>query len=199
VVPQWTVGQGVLGQPYELREHGIVTAVAGELSLPFGSRFGLRGEFVYKQQRLAETEAPPLTGPLYAMSTPQLNAMAGYGEVWLWLAGDDRMLPVPGLQLPHRIEGHYKRAFEDGLMLAVRGEFVKEDLVNTLTSLADPTRATTRVVSGTAGVNYWRGHFARISLNYVLNMWSGTSETIKTLAAQGQFEHEVLLRFASSL
>jgi len=200
VMPQWTTGQPPLGQSLELREHGTVLAVAGELSLPLGSRFGLRGEFVYKQQRLAETEAPPLTGPLTPMSTPQLNAMAGYGEVWLWLAGDERMLPVPGLQLPHRIEGHtYRRAFEDGLMLALRGEFVKEDLVNTLTSLADPTRATTRVVSGTAGVNYWRGHFARISINYVLNMWSGTSETIKTLRAQGQFEHELLLRFASSL
>ena len=43
------------------------------------------------------------------------------------------------------------------------------------------------------------GHFARISINYVLNMWSGTSETIKTLRAQGTFEHEVLLRFAASL
>jgi len=84
-------------------------------------------------------------------------------------------------------------------MLALRGEFVKEDLVNTLTSLADPTRATTRVVSGTAGVNYWRGHFARISINYVLNMWSGTSETIKALRAESLLEHELLLRFAAAL
>jgi hypothetical protein len=199
VMPQWTTGQGPLGQSLELREHGIVTAVGGELSIPFGRHFGLRGEAVYKQQRLAETEAAPLTGPLTVMGTPQLNALSAYGEMWLWLAADDQMLPTPGLELPNRTDGRYTRAFEDGLMLAFRGEFVKEDLVNTQTALADPTRATTRVISGTAGVNYWRGHFARISINYVANMWSGTSETIKTLRAPGLLEHEVLLRFASSL
>ena len=44
-----------------------------------------------------------------------------------------------------------------------------------------------------------RGSFARISINYVANMWSGTSETIKTLRAQGLLEHELLLRFAIAL
>jgi hypothetical protein len=199
VLPQWTTGQAPLGQSLELREHGIVAAAGGELSIPFGRHFGVRGEVVYKQQRLAETEATPVSGPLTVMGTPQLTALSAYGEMWLWLAGDDQMLPAPGLELPNRTEGRYTRAFEDGLMLAFRGEFVKEDLVNTQTELADPTRATSRVISGTAGVNYWRGHFARISINYVLNMWSGTSETIKSLRAQGMLEHEVLLRFASSL
>jgi len=83
--------------------------------------------------------------------------------------------------------------------MAVRGEFIKEDLTSNQPSLGDPTRATTRVVSGTAGVNYWRGCFARFSINYVINMWSGTSETVKALRAQGMFEHELLLRFATSL
>ena len=109
------------------------------------------------------------------------------------------MLPAPGLELPLRTQGRYRRAFEDGLMLAVRGEFIKEDLVSDQPTLGDPTRATTRVISGTAGANYWRGSFARISLNYVINMWSGTSETIKALRGQSQFEHELLLRFAMSL
>jgi hypothetical protein len=200
VLPQWTTGQPGSGntQTLELRENGTVLAAGGELSLPFGNRFGLRGEFVYKQQQLAETEADP-AGTVSAVGLPKLSAMAGYGELWFWLAGDERMLPAPGLQLPARIERRYKRAFEDGLVVALRGEFVKEDLTNTATAVADPTRATTRVISGTAGVNYWRGSFARISLNYIVNMWSGTSETIKALRAQGQFEHEVLLRFATSL
>ena len=118
-MPQWTTGQAPLGQSLELREHGIVSAVGGELSIPFGTRFGVRGEVVYKQQRLAETEAPPLTGPLTVMGTPQLNALSAYGEMWLWLAGDDQMLPAPGLELPNRTEGRYTRAFEDGLMRGV--------------------------------------------------------------------------------
>ena len=119
--------------------------------------------------------------------------------MWLWLSGDERMLPAPGLQLPARAAGHYRRAFEDGLMLALRGEFIKEDVTTNQPVLGDPSRATSRVVSGTAGANYWRGSLARISINYVLNMWSGTSETIKALRAQSTFEHELLLRFAISL
>jgi hypothetical protein len=200
VLPQWTTGQPGSGslQTLELRENGTVLAAGGELSLPFGKRFGLRGEFVYKQQQLAETEADP-TGTVSAVGLPKLSAMSGYGEMWFWLAGDEGMLPAPGLQLPARIDRRYRRAFEDGLVLALRGEFLKEDLTNTANAVADPTRATTRVVAGTAGVNYWRGSFARISINYVLNMWSGTSETIKSLRAQGQFEHELLLRFATAL
>ena len=55
------------------------------------------------------------------------------------------------------------------------------------------------IVLVSAGANYWRGSFARISINYVINMWSGTSETIKALRAQNLLEHELLLRFATSL
>ena len=34
-----------------------------------------------------------------------LKGLAGYGEMWLWLVGDERMLPAPGLELPDRIDG----------------------------------------------------------------------------------------------
>ena len=198
VAPQWTTGPpGGAMRSLELRENGKVLSFGAELTIPLGRHAGLRGEAVYKQQDLAETET--LNEQVSELGEPRLTALAAYGEVWLWLAGDERMLPAPGLQLPHRIEPRYRRAFEDGLMLAVRGELAKEDLVDTNSTLADPTRATTRVISGTAGVNYWRGSFARISINYVLNMWSGTSETIKALRAQSMLEHELLLRFATSL
>jgi len=198
VAPQWTTGPpGGAMRSLELRENGKVLSFGAELTIPLGRHAGLRGEAVYKQQDLAETET--LNEQVSELGAPRLTALAAYGEVWLWLAGDERMLPAPGLQLPHRIEPRYRRAFEDGLMLAARGELAKEDLVDTNSTLADPTRATTRVISGTAGVNYWRGSFARISINCVLNMWSGTSETIKALRAQSMLEHELLLRFATSL
>jgi phosphate-selective porin len=195
VNPRWTTGQPA--RTLELRENGTVAAFGGELTVPFGTRFGLRGEGVYKRQQLAEVD--PAATPVVAIGSATLTGLAAYGEMWFWLAGDDRMLPAPGFELPLRTEGRYRRAFDDGLMLAVRGEFIKEDLVSDQPTLGDPTRATTRVISGTAGANYWRGSFARISLNYVINMWSGTSETIKALRGQSQFEHELLLRFAMCL
>lgn len=197
LAPQWLTGQPP--RTLELREHGTLTAFGGELSIPFGKRFGLRGEGVYKRQQLAEAEAPLANVPPTVLGTATLDGISAYGELWLWLAGDERMLPVPGLQLPARIDRRYRRAFEDGLMVAVRGEFLKEDLISNQPTLGNPTRATTRVISGTAGVNYWRGSLARISLNYVVNMWSGTSETVKALKAQSLLEHELLLRFQISL
>jgi hypothetical protein len=197
LAPTWTTGQPA--RTLELRENGNVAAFGGELTIPFGTRFGLRGEAIYKQQQLAEVDASMANAPVTVLGSANLKGLSSYGEMWLWLAGDERMLPAPGLQLPNRIERRYRRAFEDGLMLAVRGEFIKEDLTTNQPTLGDPTRATTRVVSGTAGANYWRGSFARFSINYVLNVWSGTSETVKALRAQGMFEHELLLRFATSL
>jgi hypothetical protein len=196
LTPRWVTGQPA--QTLELREDGILMAVGGELTVPVGNRFGVRGEGVYKQQDLAETDATP-GNPVTKLGTATLKGFSAYGEAWFWLAGDDRMLPMPGLQLPARLDRRYRRAFEDGLQLAIRGEILKEDLLSDQPTLGNPTRATTRVISGTAGVNYWRGSFARISINYVVNMWSGTSETIKALRAQGTLEHELLLRFATAL
>jgi hypothetical protein len=195
--PQWTTGQPA--RTYQLLENGYLVAFAAELSLPLGPRFGMRGEGVFRQQQLAESEVVTGTAPVSAAGNATLTGIGGYGELWLWLAGDERMLPAPGLQLPARTDKRYRRAFDDGLMLALRGEFIKEDLTTSQPTLGDPSRATTRVISGTAGANYWRGSFARISLNYIINMWSGTSETIKALRAQELLEHELLVRFAISL
>ena len=60
--------------------------------------------------------------------------------------------PRPGCELPARLERRYRRAVRaTALMLAVRGEVLKEDLTSDQPTLGDPNRATTRVVSGTAG------------------------------------------------
>ena len=162
------------GQPartLELREHGTLTAFGGELTIPFGTRFGLRGEGVYKRQQLAEADVTLPDAPAAVLGTATLDGISAYGELWLWLAGDDRMLPVPGLQLPARIDRRYRRAFEDGLMVAVRGEFLKEDLISNQPTLGNPTRATTRVVSGTAGrqllARWARAHLAQLRGQHV--------------------------------
>jgi hypothetical protein len=197
--PRWLNGAGMTN---EMREQGTVMAFGGELSVPIARRFGLRGEGVFKRQDLVEADVSNAGGPLITLGNARLEGIAAYGEMWVWLVGDDRLLPVAGLQLPVRPERRSRfedRPFDPGLMFVLRGEILKEDITSNQTTLGNPNRATTRVVSGTAGLNYWRGRLVRFSINYTGNYWSGTSETIKTLAAAGKLEHEVLLRFALSL
>jgi hypothetical protein len=201
LLPHWVSGQ-TPPLPLALREQGSIDAVGGELDLPIGPCFGLRGELVWKRQHLAEADTSlPAAAPLTPLGDAVLHGIAGYGEVWFWLLGDDRLLPAPGRELPSRL-GPGRTAgppLGDGVMLALRGEVLKEDLDSDNPMLSDPSAATTRVFAGTAGVTYWRGRFVRVSANYQLDSWSGTSQTIRALAAGGTFEQEFLLRFAASL
>jgi hypothetical protein len=197
--PRWVTNQ-TTPTTIELREHGISMAVAGELNLPLSPRLGVRAEAVYRNQQLAEADVSLLpAGPIEPLGAATLSGIAGYGELWFWILGDDRLLPAPGLELPARLGRGEGRAFDDGLMFAVRAEVLKEDLTSNAPTLGDPNRATTRVVSGTVGINYWRGSMVRLSVNYIANYWSGTSENIKVLQATSSLEHEVLLRFAMCL
>jgi phosphate-selective porin len=194
--PHWTSGQ-TAPQSFELHEQGTVTAFGGELNLPIGDRFGLRGEVVWKRQHLAEDDTSQ--GPSAPVGNAVLDGISGYGELWFWLLGDNRLLPAPGLELPRRIGASEHPLLAEGLQLALRGEVLKENLTSDSPTLGDPGIATTRVTSGTIGVNYWRGRFVRLSANYIVNAWSGTSITIMELAAAETYEQEFLLRFAMSL
>jgi phosphate-selective porin len=194
--PHWTSGQ-TAPLTFELHEQGTATALGGELNLPIGNRFGLRGEVVWKRQHLAEDDTTQgLATPVGAAT---LDGIGGYGELWFWLLGDDRLLPAPGLELPLRIGASQHPWLTEGLQLAVRAEVLKENLTSDNQTLGDPGIATTRVTSGTIGVNYWRGRFVRLSANFIVNEWSGTSITAMELAAEQKFEQEFLLRFAMSL
>jgi phosphate-selective porin len=195
LVPHWTSGQ-TMPLEFELHEQGTSTAFGGELNLPIGERFGVRGEIVWKRQHLSELNTT--ASPSAPVGDAVLDGISGYGELWFWLLGDGSLLPAPGQELPLRL-GAAGPLVTEGLQLAVRGEILKEDVTSDNPALGDPSVSTTRVLSGTIGLNYWRGRFVRVSANYVLNDWSGTSETIMTLAADGKLEHEILLRFAMSL
>jgi hypothetical protein len=201
--PRWTTGRGSALVPLELRQNGVMTAAAAEVNLPLGRIFGIRGEFVYKRQDLAESDVSlAAQGTVTQLGTAHLQlAIAGYGELWVWLLADERLLPQPGLELPLRLSGVTAADTPPphGLMVALRGEVLKEDLVTDTPVLADPNTATTRVVSAAAAINYWYGRRVRLSANYVLNVFSGTTENVKALIAAGRNEHEILLRFSVSL
>jgi phosphate-selective porin len=194
--PHWTSGQ-TAPLSFELHEQGTVTALGGELNLPLGDRFGLRGEVVWRRQHLSEDDTSQ--GLATPVGDATLAGISGYGELWFWLLGDDRLLPAPGMELPLRIGASEHPPLTEGLQLALRAEVLKENLTSGNPTLGDPGIATTRVTSGTVGVNYWRGRFVRLSANYSVNEWSGTSITVMELAAVQKFEQELLLRFAMSL
>ena len=98
--PHWTSGQ-TAPRSFELHEQGTVTAFGGELNLPIGDRFGLRGELVWKRQHLSEVDTSQ--GLATPVGDATLDGIGGYGELWFWLLGNDGLLPAPGLELPLRI------------------------------------------------------------------------------------------------
>jgi phosphate-selective porin len=188
--PAWAMGT------LDLFESGPTLTLGGEVNLPFGHRFGLRAEGVLKSQDLAETlvGTPPTT-----VGRAHMNAFGGYGEAWVWLLGDDRMLPRPGFELPKRLGRVVEPPIEPGLMLTARGELLQEDLTSGQAINADPNLATTRLVTATLGVNYWYGRRVRATLNYALTFLSGTTENIKDLQAKSKTEQELLLLLAMGL
>jgi hypothetical protein len=200
--PHWVSGSTTTSA-FELHQFGRMLAVGGEVNLPLGSTFGLRAEAVYKDQVLSEDDITNLAQGVMPlpMGAAELKGIAGYAEAWVWLLGDERQLPQPGLELPLRLTSipAVEATPDDGLMVALRAEVLKEDMTTNRPTLGDPNLATTRVVSASAALNYWYGRRVRASVNYVLNVFSGTSENIKATVASGAYEHELLLRFGMSL
>jgi Phosphate-selective porin O and P len=195
--PAWTSGQ-VTPLSLDLDERGRSLAFAGELSLPIGHELGLRAELVYKKQDLAEDHVAADGSTIATLGRANLTGLAGYAEAWVWLEGDDRQLPTPGLQLPTHLARVAAPSTQHGLQLVARAELLKEDLTSTQPTLGDPNLATTRVVEALAGLNYWYGRRVRASFNYVVTVTSGTSENVKTLVTEG-WEHEALMLLGMTL
>jgi hypothetical protein len=195
--PAWTSGGAT---PLSLRQNGRVLAFGGELNVPIGDSFGVRGEVFYKKQDLTEDSVSGTGASLTTLGRAKLQALGGYGEAWVWLLGDGRQLPRAGLELPARLGRVVEAAPEHGVSLALRAEMLKEDLTSSQTILGDPNLATTRVLSGSAAVTYWYGRRVRASLIYGLTALKGTSEAVKdNVADNGAYEHEVLVVAAMSL
>ena len=197
--PSWTVGQ-MNPVALDLHESGRTLTLGGEVSLPIGHQFGLRAEGFLKQQDLSEDSVAADGTTLSTMGRAKLSAIGGYADAWLWILGDDRLLPRPGFELPKRLGRLVEPAAEPGVMLTVRGELLKEDLTSTQNILADPNLGTTRLMAGTLGVNYWYGRRVRASLNYIVTFFRGTTENITaTKATDGPSQQEILLLLAMGL
>jgi Phosphate-selective porin O and P len=195
--PAWTSGGNT---PFALRQNGSLLAFGGELNLPIGNLFGVRGEFFFKKQNLTEDSVGATGASLMTLGRAKLQALGGYGEAYVWLLGDDRLLPRPGLELPVRLGRVVEATPQQGVTFAVRGEMLKEDLTSTQTILGDPNLATTRVLAGSGAVTYWYGRRVRASFIYGLTALKGTTENVKdSVANNGAYEHEVMVVVAMAL
>jgi hypothetical protein len=194
--PSWPMGETTL----DLLENGSTLTLGGELNVPIGRLFGFRGEGILKEQDLAEAIIPSDGTPPTTVGHAKMDALGVYGEAWVWLLGDDHQLPRPGFELPVRLGRFVEPPAQHGVMLAARGELLKEDLTSAQTVNADPNLATTRVVTATFAVNYWYGRRVRASMDYAITFLSGTTENVKsTLAASGRSEQELLFVLAMGL
>jgi hypothetical protein len=194
---------GAAMTPVQLRQVGLLRAVAAELNAPIGEgavhRFGVRGELVWKHSPLSEESLANPQAPVI-LGGANLTGWSTYGELWFWALGDDRaggdsqgLEPFKRRQRsgqapggpPGELPGE-PQPFEDALMLALRVERLDEDLTHEADAAAlglpNPELGSTVVTSVHLGLTYWHARHLRASLNVGVNHLSGTNPRLASLA-----------------
>jgi phosphate-selective porin OprO and OprP len=193
--PTWSVPGGMTGEVtnYELRQNGSLTAVAAELDVPIAHRYGVRSEYVHKEQGLASNAMG--AGPA------QLKGDSVYGQVWFWAIGDDKIVGAPGLQLPPRLKKISTTPPRLGLMLSARVERLEETISEAAgaapLALANPVAGRTQVTCYELGATLWYSKRFRAMANYLLNHFGGDTPYVTNLKSKN--EHELGLRLAIAL
>jgi hypothetical protein len=188
--------------PIELHQQGRLKAWAAELNAPIMHQFGVRYEFVHKDQPLSAVDVttpskPAIVGGLH------LKGYSMYGEAWYWVMGDDRIIGEPGMQMPTRLKKFAIKPPQRGLMLAARVEYADEKLtvdgdpISSMLGLKGSGLGETKLTTLTLGANYWISKRFRTTFNYVLNSFGGDTSYVKSL--NGHSEHEFLFRLAIAL
>lgn len=204
--PRFRASEAAGGMAAELHQRGDLDAWAVELDAPIGHRTGVRFELLQKSQRIAESDITNATsGRLVEMGHGVLDGWAAYGQAWLWIIGDDRLVGRPGLQLPPRLRQRPVEEPSHGLMVTARVERLEETVSSDTPALGDPQVGATRVSVFEVGANYWYSRRFRGTFNYVLNRFSGTSGAMNDLVdgprgvSGGTTEHEVMFRLGIAL
>lgn len=199
LTPKWTLADGKT--PAELHQVGDLTAYAFEANLPVAHRFGLRFEYVHKEQDLEEDDvSASSTGKLTPLGKGRLDGSSFYVQAWGWILGDDRIIGEPGLQMPTRLKKFADPAPRHGLMVTAR----IEDLQETITGATpgNPAVGKTHVIAPELGVNYWYSKRFRATFNYVVNFLQGDTGSISKAMeknGKGATEHELLFRLGVAL
>ncbi len=199
-----TTYNGTANTAMQLRQVGRMNAAAGEINAPIGHKYGVRGEFVWRHSPLSE-ETIVSSGAGTIVRAADLKGYSFYGEAWVWLLGDDRIIgDQQGLEPFLRYKKFGVRPIQDGLMVAARYEHLDENVTaeaTTATFVPDaPALGKTVVDSGELGVNYWHSKRFRATFNYVVNHFGRGSDANATLTAlTSPWEQEFLFRLAVAL
>jgi hypothetical protein len=185
----------------QLRQVGRLKSFAGELNAPIDHKYGVRGELVWKSSPLSE-ENIASSGAGTILGGANLRGYSMYGEAWLWLLGDDRIIgDQQGLEPFARFKKFGVKPVQDGVMLAFRYEHLDESLTedsNTqLLKLGNKAVGKTKVDVAEVGLNYWRSKRFRATVNYVYNHFGGNAPAITALPSS--HEQELLFRLAVAL
>jgi hypothetical protein len=188
----------------QINQQGRLHVWALELNAPFDHKYGVRWEYVNKNQPLSAYDTT-LTPPQIAAGM-HLKGYSTYVEAWAWVMGDDRIVGEPGLQLPTRFKKFGVKAPQHGLMLLFRWEQLNEDLtaddpIGALMGLKVAGLGKTKLNSYALGFNYWISKRFRTSFNWILNNFdqnaSNATSYIKGLKSAN--EQEFSFRFAIAL
>jgi hypothetical protein len=188
----------------QLRQVGRLNAFAGELNAPINHKCGVRGELVLKHSPLSE-ESIASSGVGTILGGADLRGYSMYGEAWVWLLGDDRIIgDQQGLEAFTRYSKFGVKQPQDGLMLAFRYEHLDEDLTEdsntSALKLGNKALGNTKVDSAELGINYWHSKRFRATANYVLNHFGGTAPFITNpMTLPSAYEQELLFRLGIAL
>ena len=199
--PKLTINNATTGDTYELHQQGRLYEYALEVNAPIAHKFGVRWEFVGKTQPLSQYDITTPASPKI-QSGLHLKGWSTYGEAWAWVLGDDRIIGEPGMQMPTRYKKFGVKPPQHGLMLAVRVDYLDEDLTvdsssSALVSAKSAAVGKTKLTAVAIGANYWISKRFRTTLNYVVNTLDGNTPYVKGLASKT--EQEFLFRLAIAL
>lgn len=196
-----TPAGGAAAQTYQYRQVGRMNSFAVELNAPIAHRYGVRGEYVRRHSPLAgEPIASNGTGMVQAGGGADLRGSSFYGELFVWVLGDDRIIgDQQGLEPFSRLGRFGVKPVRDGVMVAVRYEHLDETVTDAA-MLASPAAGKTVVDSGELGVNYWHSKRFRGTFNHVVNHFGRDSDATSYLRGLASaWEQEFLFRFAVAL
>jgi len=202
--PKWkiTPAGGGSATPVEVHQNGKLRAFAAELNVPIQHRFGFRAEYVRKSQELAADDATNAgSGSLTMLSAGKLTGWSGYAQAWMWLLGDDTILPEPGLELQPRLKKFHTTEPRHGVVVLAKVERIDETVTFADSLPSNAVAGTRKIMGYELGVNYWYSKRYRATFNYVINHLGG-DEGIASAEKKldgAHTEQEFLFRLAVAL